>query len=164
MMQKKICLLGAFSAGKTSLVSRFVHGMFSDRYRTTVGVRIERKTVEVNAREVDLVIWDVYGEDDFQTLRLSYLRGASGYLLVVDGIRRATLNTAMALQASAEQTIGRVPFIMVVNKADLSNDWEIEDALLERYLRRGWRVMRTSAKTGDEVENVFASLTRAVLT
>ncbi len=66
MMQKKICLLGAFSAGKTSLVSRFVHGMFSDRYVTTVGVRIERKTVDVNDHEVDLVIWDVYGENDFQ--------------------------------------------------------------------------------------------------
>jgi small GTP-binding protein len=162
-MQKKICLLGGFAVGKTSLVSRFVHSMFSDKYLTTVGVKIEKKGVDVDHQHVDLVIWDIYGEDDFQKVRLSYLRGAAGYLLVVDGTRRATLFTALALQASAEQTIGRVPFIMVVNKSDLTNSWEIEDELLEQCSRRGWPVIRTSAKTGDDVENAFANLARAML-
>jgi small GTP-binding protein len=162
-MQKKICLLGGFAVGKTSLVSRFVHSMFSDKYLTTIGVKIEKKSVDVDHQHVDLVIWDIYGEDDFQKVRLSYLRGAAGYLLVVDGTRRATLFTALALQASAEQTIGRVPFIMVVNKSDLTNSWEIEDELLEQCSRRGWPVIRTSAKTGDDVENAFANLARAML-
>jgi small GTP-binding protein len=162
-MQKKICLLGGFAVGKTSLVSRFVHSMFSDKYLTTVGVKIDKKSVDVDHQQVDLVIWDIYGEDDFQKVRLSYLRGAAGYLLVVDGTRRATLFTALALQASAEQTIGRVPFIMVVNKSDLTNRWEIEDDLLEQCSRRGWPVIRTSAKTGDDVENAFANLARAML-
>jgi small GTP-binding protein len=162
MMQKKICLLGGFAVGKTSLVSRFVHSMFSDRYLTTVGVKIEKKTVDVDDRHVDLVIWDIYGEDDFQKLRTSYLRGASGYLLVVDGTRLTTLETALGLHATAEQSIGRVPFILIVNKADLTN-WEISDALLDRYSRQGWSVLRTSAKTGDHVETAFADLARAML-
>lgn len=162
-MQKKICLLGGFAVGKTSLVSRFVHSMFSDKYLTTVGVKIEKKSVDVDHQHVELVIWDIYGEDDFQKVRLSYLRGAAGYLLVVDGTRRATLFTALALQASAEQTIGRVPFIMVVNKSDLTDSWEIEEELLEQCSRRGWPVIRTSAKTGNDVENAFANLARAML-
>ena len=162
-MQKKICLLGGFAVGKTSLVSRFVRSMFSDKYLTTVGVKIEKKSVDVDHHHVDLVIWDIYGEDDFQKLHLSYLRGASGYLLVVDGTRRATLDTALAIQATTEQTIGRVPFIMVVNKSDLADNWEIDDESLERCSRRGWPVIRASAKTGDDVENVFASLARAML-
>jgi small GTP-binding protein len=136
--------------------------MFSDKYLTTVGVKIEKKTVDVDDRHVDLVIWDIYGEDDFQKLRTSYLRGASGYLLVVDGTRRTTLETAVALQATAEQSIGRVPFILVVNKADLA-DWEISDVLLERFSGFGWPVLKTSAKTGEHVENAFASLARAML-
>ncbi len=163
-MQKKICLLGGFAVGKTSLVSRFVHSIFSDKYLTTVGVKIEKKSVEVDDRQLDLVIWDIYGEDDFQKVRLSYLRGASGYLLVVDGTRRATLDTALALQAVAEQAIGKVPFIMVVNKADLADNWQIDDRLLDEYARRGWSVVKTSAKTGDEVENAFARLAQAMLT
>ncbi|HYT69418.1 MAG TPA: Rab family GTPase [Vicinamibacterales bacterium] len=163
MMQKKICLLGAFAVGKTSLVSRFVHSMFSDKYLTTVGVKIEKKPVDVDGRHVDLVIWDIYGEDDFQKLRASYLRGAAGYLLVVDGTRQSTLETAVGLQATAEQSIGRVPFIMVVNKADLAGSWEINDGRLHRYSQRGWSIMRASAKTGDHVENAFVDLARAML-
>jgi small GTP-binding protein len=163
VIQKKICLLGGFGVGKTSLVSRYVHSMFSDKYLTTVGVKIDKKSVAVDQHEVDLVIWDIYGEDDFQKVRLSYLRGASGYLLVVDGTRPATLDTALALQVSAENTIGRVPFIMLVNKADLSDEWQIRPELLDQYAGRGWSVMKTSAKTGDHVEEAFANLARAML-
>jgi small GTP-binding protein len=162
-MQKKICLLGGFAVGKTSLVSRFVHSIFSDKYLTTIGVKIDKKTLTVDNRQVDLVIWDIYGQDDFQDVRLSYLRGAAGYFLVVDGTRRATLETALALHATAEQTIGKVPFVVVVNKSDLKNEWEIDDGLLEQYSRLGWPVIKTSAKTGDDVEHAFAHLARAML-
>jgi small GTP-binding protein len=163
VIQKKICLIGGFGVGKTSLVSRFVHSMFSDKYLTTVGVKIEKKSLTVDAQDVDLVIWDLYGEDEFQTLRLSYLRGASGYLLVVDGTRRKTLETAMSLQERAERTLGRVPFILAVNKADLANDWDIDDNMLAQLARSGWQVIKTSAKTGADVEQAFATLARAML-
>ena len=163
MIQKKICLLGGFGVGKTSLVSRYVHSIFSEKYLTTVGVKIDKKSVPVEREQVDLVIWDIYGEDEFQKVRLSYLRGASGYLLVVDGTRASTLDTAVALQASAQDTIGSVPFIMLVNKADLSDEWQISGELLDQYSRRGWSIMKTSAKTGDYVEAAFASLARAML-
>jgi small GTP-binding protein len=164
VIQKKICLIGGFGVGKTSLVSRFVHSMFSDKYLTTVGVKIEKKSLTVDAQDVDLVIWDLYGEDEFQTLRLSYLRGASGYLLVVDGTRRKTLETAMSLHERAERTLGRVPFILAVNKADLANDWDIDDNMLAQLARSGWQVIKTSAKTGADVEQAFATLARAMLT
>jgi small GTP-binding protein len=88
MTQKKICMLGSFSVGKTSLVARYVSSVFSDKYLTTVGVKIDKKTVAVDGADVTLLLWDIYGEDDFQKLRMSYLRGASGYLLVVDGTWR----------------------------------------------------------------------------
>ena len=109
MLQKKICMLGGFGVGKTSLVSRFVTSLFSDTYLTTVGVKIDKKTIALDAREMTLMLWDIYGQDDFQTVRDSYLRGASGYLLVADGTRYATLDTAAALQQKAESVIGRRP-------------------------------------------------------
>ena len=87
MIQKKVCLLGGTGVGKTSLVAQFVHSIFSDKYLTTVGVKIDKKSVDVDGTDVELVIWDVYGHDDFQKLRVSYLRGTSGYLLVADGTR-----------------------------------------------------------------------------
>ena len=85
MIQKKICMLGAYAVGKTSLVGRFVRSMFSEKYQTTVGVKIDQKTVNVGDQQVNMMLWDLHGEDEAQKVRLSYLRGASGYILVVDG-------------------------------------------------------------------------------
>jgi len=163
VIQKKICMLGGFAVGKTSLVSRYVHSLFSDQYLTTVGVKIEKKTVDLEKDRVDLMIWDLYGEDDFQKIRTSYLRGSSGFLLVADGTRRSTLATAIALQETAERAVGRVPFLLLVNKADLSERWEIDDAALAHLKTKGWQILRTSAKTGLEVETAFADLARAML-
>ena len=158
MIQKKICLLGGFGVGKTSLVSRFVHSIFSDKYLTTIGVKIEKKSVDVHDTRVELVIWDIYGHDDFQKLRVSYLRGASGYILVADGTRRETLETAFEVQRLAEEALGPVPFILAVNKADLRAQWEIDDPALMALTAAGWRLMHTSAKTGAMVETAFATL------
>ena len=158
MIQKKICLLGGFGVGKTSLISRFVHSIFSDKYLTTVGVKIEKKSLVLNEQDLDLVIWDLYGEDDFQKVRMSYLRGASGYLLVADGTRHATLETAAALQQKAESVIGRVPFLLLLNKADLIREWQVDEQALVKLVDRGWSVIKTSAKTGDGVEGAFTML------
>jgi small GTP-binding protein len=78
-------MLGGFSVGKTSLIKRFVESVFSEKYLTTVGVKIDTKTVDVQGRSVNLILWDIAGEDDTATIRMSYLRGCSGYLLVADG-------------------------------------------------------------------------------
>ena len=162
MIQKKICLLGGFGVGKTSLVSRYVHSIFSDKYLTTVGVKIDKKSVTVDGTDVDLVIWDLYGQDDYQKVRMSYLRGAAGYLLVADGTRRSTLDTALALHDSAQGTVPNASFTLVINKADLAHKWEIPDSLLDVLAQRGWRVLKTSAKTGSDVEDAFVTLARAM--
>ena len=88
MIQKKVCMIGSFGVGKTSLVARFVRSIFSEKYQTTVGVKIDKKILEVGDKQVTLVLWDIAGEDALTTVRPSQLRGASGYILVVDGLRR----------------------------------------------------------------------------
>jgi small GTP-binding protein len=163
MIQKKICLLGGFGVGKTSLAAQFVHSIFSDKYLTTIGVKIDKKSVPVDQTQVELVIWDIYGHDDFQKMQRSYLRGASGYLLVADGTRRSTLDTADDLHRLADGAIGRVPFVLAVNKADLRDRWEIDDDAIDERRRAGWHVLETSAKTGELVEGAFATLARAML-
>src|SRR5271155_1143033 len=97
-LQKKICMLGGFSVGKTSLVKRYVQSVFSETYLTTVGVKIDKKIVDLSGQTVNLILWDVAGEDDVSALRMSYLRGASGYVLVADGTRPATLDVALSLR------------------------------------------------------------------
>ena len=162
MLQKKLCMLGGFGVGKTSLVARFVSSLFSDRYLTTVGVKIDKKIVPIGSEEMTLMLWDLYGEDEFQTVRESYLRGASGYLLVADGTRHATLDTATALQQKAESVLGPVPFLLLLNKADLDTEWQVDERALWKIAERGWSVLKTSAKTGAGVDEAFAKLARTM--
>jgi small GTP-binding protein len=163
MLQKKICMVGAFATGKTSLVSRFVFSLFSEKYLTTVGVKIDKKALNVEERNVNLILWDLYGEDEFQKIRLSYLRGSSGYLLVVDGTRRSTLEKAYSLQTRVEETIGKIPFVLVLNKWDLTDEWEIENTEIDEIAQKGWTVMKTSAKSGLGVEDVFQTLAHKIV-
>jgi small GTP-binding protein len=162
MIQKKICMLGSFAVGKTSLVRRFVESIFSETYHTTVGVKIDKKVIQIDGTEMTLVLWDLYGNDDFQKIRWSYFQGASGYLLVADGTRRATIDAAVALEERARREIGPVPFVLVVNKCDLIEDWEFDPELEARFAERRWTILRSSAKTGEGVEEAFSGLARKI--
>jgi len=163
MIQKKVCMLGSFAVGKTSLVRRFVKSMFSDKYHTTVGVKIDKKVVGVGEQEMNLLLWDIHGKEKAEDINPSYLRGAAGYLLVVDGTRRATLYTALAIQKAAQKIIGPIPFILLINKSDLAEEWELEDREIEALLHMSWSVIKTSAKTGTGVESAFTNLARKML-
>lgn len=158
-MKKKICMLGAFAVGKTSLVQQYVHSIFSDKYLTTVGVKIEKTTTQFNGSAIDLIIWDLHGEDEFQHVRLSYLKGSSGLIFVADGTRKNTLATALNLRQIALNTIGDIPFLLVINKRDLTDEWEIDDAMIEELKQQDILVVLTSAKTGDKVDSAFKQLT-----
>jgi small GTP-binding protein len=161
--QKKICMLGAYATGKTSLVSRYVRSVFSEKYFTTVGVKVDKHEVAVEGKELCLILWDLHGEDEFQRVRRSYLRGSAGYLLVVDGTRSATLDTAIALHKENADVLGRVPFVVALNKADLKEQWELERESLEELSSLGCDVIATSAKTGAGVEDAFLALSRQIL-
>ncbi|HUA19834.1 MAG TPA: Rab family GTPase [Bryobacteraceae bacterium] len=155
MLKKKICMVGQFGVGKTSLVRRFVESMFDERYHTTVGVKIDRKDVSVDGAEMTLMLWDLAGEDDLAPLNVSHLRGASGYILVVDGCRAASLIKAAELQKRIAAMLGPLPFVLVVNKADLREQWEVRGVEIEQY---GWLTFETSAKAGTGVEEMFLAL------
>ena len=161
-LQKKICMLGAFSVGKTSLVKRFIQSVFSEAYLTTVGVKIDKKTVELPNRTVNLILWDLAGEDDISSLRMSYLRGSAGYVLVADGTRPSTLEVAVSLRRRVEADLGPLPFVLLLNKNDLREEWAIGDEEIERLRQSGWWVRSTSARTGDGVDEAFGTLAERV--
>ena len=163
MIQKKICMLGAFAVGKTSLVQRFVEGIFSEKYHTTVGVKIDKKSVKVDKQEITLILWDLHGEDEFQKIRASYLRGSAGYLLVMDGTRCQTLEVGGSLHKMARETLGEVPYVVLVNKSDLASEWEIGKEELDKTFCEDKILLNTSAKTGEGVEHAFLTLAQSLI-
>ncbi|MBI9035542.1 MAG: GTP-binding protein [Bacteroidales bacterium] len=163
MIKKKICMIGAFAVGKTSLIQRYVNSIFSDKYHTTIGVKIDQKTMLVDQTEVQLLLWDIHGEDDYQKIKPAYLMGASGYFIVLDGTRSNTLEVAKVLQQMAADTIGDKPFIVLINKLDLIDEWEISEDTIQEMERKGWEIIRTSAKEDFGVEDAFVKITRKMM-
>jgi small GTP-binding protein len=159
----KICMVGATAVGKTSLVERFVSSMFHERYATTIGVRILSRRIQRGDRVYSAVLWDLSGQDEFQSVRPEYLRGAAGYLVVIDGTRRETVDTATSLQEVAREATRNAPFVVVINKVDLVASWDIDARLLASLEGRGWRVLRASAKTGEGVEAAFDILVDSIV-
>lgn len=162
MIQKKICMLGVFGTGKTALVQRYVHSIFSPRYLGTVGVKIDRKTVTVRGDELTLLLWDLEGRDESRDINPSYVRGAHGLIFVVDGTRRETFDQVFEIRDLAVGDGLAVPSILALNKADLSESWVLRPADESLATTRGFHVQRTSAKSGEGVEPMFQWLAEAM--
>ena len=155
MTKRKICALGDFAVGKTSLANRIFHNNFSEDYRANIGVRIYSKEVRLAGRIVNVEWWDLPAEDENRRLEMSHLRGASACVLVVDKTRSYTLNTAFNLQQRIQNHFPKLPIILVVNKSDLTDDSEIDEARLTQIEQQGWNVIQTSARLGDKVNIAF---------
>jgi small GTP-binding protein len=163
MIQKKVCMVGLYGTGKTSLVQRFVHSLFSERYLSTVGVKIDRKPIQVDGADLTLVLWDLAGRDGHEDITTSYLRGSHAILYVADGTRRETCDQLPELRALVREAAGEVPEVLALNKSDLKERWALATGD-EQALSQAFDLGRTSAKTGDGVEEIFLRIGRAMLT
>ncbi len=160
---RKVCMLGDFGVGKTSLVARFVRNTFSDSYLTTVGVKVDSKEVALpGGAALKLVIWDIAGKSALDALNQSYLRGASGLMLIADGTREASLRAALDLLMQSRTLLPDAQAVLLVNKLDVIERWEVAPATLAE-LRRSLPVFETSARFGDGVEQAFAELAARLL-
>lgn len=159
----KICILGDFAVGKTSTAERFINNQFSEKYLTTIGVKVDTKELPLDdGITLKMVIWDVAGTDRFGEVEFAYLRGASGYIFVADGTRSDTVASVRELRQQSEDRYGALPCVLLLNKSDLIADWAItpED---EQKLRDDFAdLFVTSAKTGDNVEAAITQLGRAI--
>lgn len=173
VLSKKVCLLGDFAVGKTSLVKRFVYDVFDDKYISTIGVKVSRKTIHVpyqNAvAELNMMVWDLASGEDFGRMHASYLRGAAGALLVCDLSRFETVESLALYCTSLIQNTPGAQAVVAANKSDLlaalgSAEQEAQLARLESVVvELGAPFYLTSALTGDGVEEAFRHLGRLLL-
>lgn len=161
MLTKKICLVGDFGVGKTSLINRFVNNEFGEEYLTTVGVKLDTKLLTTkDDTEVKLIIWDIAGSDTITPAKMSYIDGASGYIAVYDLTRPKTLDALSNIQKTVENKLGPIPYIVAANKDDLDDiagepQGEVRD--------RSSLFLRTSALNGSGVETAFETLAQAIV-
>lgn len=162
MIQKKVCLLGATGVGKTSLVKQFVEGIFTDKYLTSIGVKVDKKIVSSLEKDVQFMLWDIEGIDRYCGFQPKYLRGASAYIIVTDKTRSQSLVEGMEIHRMARD-VTDAPAILAVNKSDLGETWHWTEQELEEQSQQFANCFATSAKTGEQVEDMFAFLAQHLL-
>ncbi len=167
-LSKKVCLLGDFAVGKTSLVRRFVHNLFEDKYISTIGVKVSRKSVAVphgeEIVEVTLMLWDLGGDEEFARVRPSYLRGAAGAILVCDLTRLETLDSVAGYVAEMRQVSPGARFILAANKNDLEEERQLSPESINQIAGElEANSFETSAKMGVEVETLFHELGKVLV-
>lgn len=155
MIQKKICMVGVYGTGKTCLVQQFVHSIFSVKYLSTVGVKIDKKQVKVGDEDVTLMLWDLEGRDGTRDITASYVRGAHGIIYVADGTRPETVQQLADLRTIVAKETGEIPSVIALNKVDLEDEWKLSAADESSAGGADSHRLRTSAKTGEGVEEAF---------
>jgi small GTP-binding protein len=136
--------------------------MYEDKYHSTLGVKVDKKVLRVADSEVKLMLWDIAGAEDDFSIPMHYLKGSTGYMLVIDGTRAETLTSAVELANRISAEMGDIPFVVMVNKSDL--EWEISEAQINAALGKFGQVWFSgSAKTGENVELAFHTLAENLL-
>lgn len=166
-ISKKMCLVGDFGVGKTSLIRRFVDRQFSDQYLSTVGVKISRKNVELQGvkkqekLDLQLLIWDLEGHTKFKAIAPSYLQGSSGALIVADVTRLETIehvsdHVNLFLSVNPKGYI-----LLALNKSDMVEEEKLEKLAKQLHIQESSQILatyNTSAKTGAYVDEIFQKL------
>ncbi len=150
-------MIGDGAVGKTSLVRRYVLDVFGDDYISTFGAKVSKKVIVFGDIELTMMIWDILGQKNGASMHSAYFSGANGAFLVCDSTRPETLDSLHSWYQDFSRMAGNVPIIPLANKCDMPAR-VTDDSLKAVSQPIGRDFKRTSAKTGEGVEEAFLQL------
>lgn len=168
-LKKKVCLLGLYSVGKTSMVRQFVYNKFEEKYLSTIGVHISKKKLTLETRsstnEIEFFIWDIANIDKFDSVVSSYLRGAHGAIIVTDVTRPNTIEHTKDFSEKFLDINPDSKIVFVGNKLDLIDEkgFDKESYISSICPDKSNNVLFTSAKTGENISEVFVKLGKQII-
>ena len=160
MISKKVILTGSFGVGKTSLFNQFIYQQFSDKYLTTIGVKVNKKELTIGDEELSVLLWDIAGEVAQDKVPNSYFLGASGIIYVVDLSRPITFNNMVTDIALLKKLLNDATIMIVGNKKDLLSAEELAEVAQNLEVKLDFT---TSAKTGENIDALFLELGKKLI-
>jgi len=161
----KILTVGDGSVGKTTLLQRYVEGLFKEDQKMTIGVNFYLKRIQIRDFDIALQLWDFGGQERFRFLLKKYIKGAAGALLLYDLSNPATINGANEWVELVRMHNSSLPVILVGTKYDLVDPEYYDDNVSNLALAKFDFIasIKTSSKTGKNVEDVFNMLINNLL-
>jgi len=160
----KLLLIGDSGVGKSCLLLRFADNTYTDSYISTIGVDFKIRTLDIDGKTVKLQIWDTAGQERFRTITSSYYRGAHGIIVVYDVTDKVSFNNVKQwlgeIDRYACQSVNK---LLVGNKADLTEKKVVEYVEAKEFADSlGISFLETSAKSSQNVEEAFLTMTRQI--
>jgi len=160
----KLLLIGDSGVGKSCLLLRFADNTYTDSYISTIGVDFKIRTLDIDGKTVKLQIWDTAGQERFRTITSSYYRGAHGIIVVYDVTDKVSFNNVKQwlgeIDRYACQSVNK---LLVGNKADLVEKKVVDYNEAKEFADSlGISFLETSAKSAQNVEEAFLTMTRQI--
>ena len=165
----KVLISGDASVGKTSLLRRYVDGMFDESSIMTVGVDFFLKRVNFDSGKSGnnclLQLWDLGGQQRFRHLMPTYIRGARGALLLIDLTRMPEINHLLEWVNILRLYDENLPIILVGTKSDLEDLVAFDDKYALKIKKKFNMIdyFKTSAKTGYNINEVFNRMAKELI-
>ncbi|EGD81649.1 hypothetical protein PTSG_02365 [Salpingoeca rosetta] len=161
----KFLVIGNANTGKSCILHQFIENKFKSDSTHTIGVEFGSKVINCGGKSVKLQVWDTAGQERFRSVTRSYYRGAAGALLVYDISNRESFN-ALTNWLTDARTLASpdIVIVLVGNKKDLEADREVTFLEASRFAQENELMfLETSARTGENVEEVFLKCARSIL-
>lgn len=165
--------MGEIATGKTSIIKKYVHGIFSSHYKATIGVDFALKvlTLDDGNTVVRLQLWDIAGQERFGNMTRVYYKEAVGAIIVFDVTRIPTFDAVQKWKSDIDSKVflpngDPIPVVLIANKCDLAKEGLVKNAQqMDKYCGDkgfvGW--YETSAKDGTGIEEAAIALVRKII-
>ena len=164
----KVTVIGDGSVGKTSLIQKFTQGIFKTDYVKTIGAQLTNYETEIDGYRIELIFWDIAGQDNFHFLRPSFYRGSKAAIIVYsleeNDLGKRSFNHITTWHKDVKQFCGEIPVVLFANKVDLINEQNLDKSKIQNFVKEhnflGYYI--TSAKTGQGLDDAFDALSKKI--
>ena len=156
----KIIFLGDQYVGKSSILNRFYQDKFEPDYQATIGLDFHSKNVEIKGTAIRLLLYDTAGQEKFKSLIPMYIRDANIIIVVYDITNKDSfIHTEHWVNETKDLKRDDAIFVLVGNKIDLEDKRTVTSKEAENFANeKGFLFHEVSAKTGEEVQELFTSV------
>ena len=162
----QICVVGDGAVGKTQIINRYVYGSYIKEYLDTNGLDYKKKKIQMDdGKIIKLKIWDTGGNERFRSVAKRSIEFAEGIILIYDVTHKDSFdNLDRWVRDIRENTSSKTPIFLAGNKKDDEECRIIKKEQGEKFAKENNLMFsECSAKTGDNIDNIFYRLVKAMM-